>query len=85
MTQEIVQVTPRKLARIGLGVLPAVIADAGEQASRRFLEFFTANIRNKNTRLAYARAVAEFLDWCDGRGLRLDTIEPIAVAAYIEQ
>ena len=60
MAREIVPVTPRKHARIGLDALPTVIVAAGEHASRRFLEFFTANISNKNTRLAYARAVAEF-------------------------
>jgi hypothetical protein len=37
--------------------IPAAIADAGEHAARRFLEFFAANIRNKNTRMAYYRAV----------------------------
>ena len=31
-------------------VVPAIIADAGDQAARRFLEFFAATIRNKNTR-----------------------------------
>lgn len=34
-------------------VLPALITTAGERAARRFLEFFTVNIRNKNTRAAY--------------------------------
>ncbi len=34
---------------------PALIGDAGDQAARRFIEFFTANIRNPNTRAAYAR------------------------------
>ncbi len=29
------------------------IQDAGEAASKRFIEFFTANIRNPNTRKAY--------------------------------
>jgi len=38
--------------------LPALIAGAGERAAWRFLEFFTVNIRNKNTRAAYARAAA---------------------------
>jgi hypothetical protein len=38
-------------------VVPAVIADGGDHAARRFLEFFAATIRNKNTRLAYYRAV----------------------------
>jgi hypothetical protein len=39
-----------------------------ESAKLRFLEFFTANIRNRNTRRAYARAVSEFLAWCEDRG-----------------
>jgi hypothetical protein len=34
-------------------VVPRVIAAAGGQAARRFLEFFAATIRNKNTRQAY--------------------------------
>ena len=34
-------------------VVPAIVADAGDQAARRFLEFFAATIRNKNTRMAY--------------------------------
>jgi hypothetical protein len=33
--------------------VPAIIADAGDGAAKRFLEFFTANIRNPNTRAAY--------------------------------
>ena len=33
--------------------VPTMIADAGDQAARRFLEFFAATIRNKNTRMAY--------------------------------
>ena len=37
-------------------LVPALVADAGDQAAWRYLEFFTANIRNLNTRRAYARA-----------------------------
>src|SRR3954453_2062893 len=66
-------------------VVPALIADAGDQAARRFFEFFTANIENANTRLAYAQAVAQFLRWCEERQLTLRTIEPIAVAAYVQE
>src|SRR3954467_7552684 len=66
-------------------VVPALIADAGDQAARRFFEFFTANIENPNTRLAYAQAVAQFLRWCEDRRLTLRTIEPIAVAAYVQE
>jgi hypothetical protein len=38
--------------RRGLAV-PAAIAGAGDTAVRRFLEFFAATIRNKNTRMAH--------------------------------
>lgn len=65
--------------------VPALIGEAGDQAARRFLEFFTANIRNPNTRAAYAQAVARFLSWAEDRGLSLRSIEPVAVAAYVEQ
>ena len=41
--------------------LPAPIAAAGERAAYRFLEFFTAQIRDPNTRRAYARNVGDFL------------------------
>src|SRR5271157_2347672 len=64
--------------------VPAIIADLGENASRRFLEFFAANIRNRNTRAAYAQAVAQFLRWCEARNLSFNDVEPIHVAGYIE-
>ena len=66
-------------------VVPRMIADAGELAARRFLEFFAATIRNKNTREAYYRAVCRFFAWCDDAKLgELADIEPLHVAAYIE-
>jgi len=65
--------------------VPAVVWAAGEHASRRFVEFFTANIRNRNTRAAYFRAVSDFFAWCDDRGVELTHIEPIVVAAYVER
>jgi len=64
--------------------LPAVIAAAGDRAAYRFLEFFTANIRNPNTRTAYARAVTDFCQWCEERGLTLTGLHPVIVASYIE-
>lgn len=63
---------------------PKIIADAGPDARRRFIEFFTANIRNKNTRDAYARAVAQFCSWCERRRFSLELLEPVVIAAYIE-
>jgi hypothetical protein len=49
--------------------LPAIVAAAGERASMRFLELFSANIRNPHTRRAYARAADEFLAWCASAGV----------------
>jgi hypothetical protein len=46
-------------------VIPIMIPDAGERAARRFLEFFAATIRNKNTRTAYLHAVGRFFAWCE--------------------
>lgn len=50
-------------------LLPSLVAAAGDQASWRYIDFFTANIRNPNTRRAYARACTTFFAWCDARGL----------------
>jgi site-specific recombinase XerD len=51
----------------------------------RFLEFFTAQIRNPHTRRAYARAAAEFLAWCQGAGVTsLSQVQPLHVAAWTE-
>ena len=68
----------------GRHLVPALIADAGEPAAWRYIDFFTANIRNPNTRRAYARACNEFFAWCEDRGLTLTTIRPFDVATYIE-
>jgi site-specific recombinase XerD len=64
--------------------VPAVIAARGRHAGRRFIEFFTANIRNPNTRKAYYRATSEFFDWCEQAQLGLLDIEPVHVAAWVE-
>ena len=54
-------------------------------AERRFWEFFTAHIRNRNTRLAYLAAVRRFAEWCERRRVALDQVEPMVVAAYVEE
>jgi site-specific recombinase XerD len=66
-------------------VVPAIIADLGDQAGWRYVEFFTANIRNPHTRRAYARACSQFFGWCEQRGLTLAAIRAHDVATYIEQ
>ena len=63
-----------------------MIADTDDQAARRFIEFFTANSRNPNTRAAYARSVGDFFGWSEQHGLGpLPSIEPAHVAAYVEE
>src|SRR5689334_3111687 len=74
----------RSTARSVIAV-PAVILGAGDHAARRFLEFFAATIRNKNTRMAYYGAVCNFFAWLEQhRIIELVDIEPIHVAAYVE-
>ena len=65
--------------------VPALIAARGDQAAWRYVDFFTANIRNPNTRRAYARAASDFLGWCEARGLALLTIQPSHVSTWVEQ
>ncbi len=74
--------TPALPAR---AVVPAIIAAQGDQAAWRYFEFFAAHIRNPNTRAAYARAASAFFAWCEGLGLALHGIQPVHVAAWIEQ
>jgi site-specific recombinase XerD len=65
-------------------ILPALFTPT-PNATKRFVEFFTANIRNPNTRKAYTWAVAEFATWCERhRLLSLQAIEPVHVATYVE-
>ena len=63
---------------------PALFAPS-EHAETRFWEFFTAHIRNPNTRLAYLAAVRRFAGWCERRGVALTQLKPMLVAAYIEE
>ncbi len=65
--------------------VPQILASAGEDAITRFAEYFTAHIRNANTRRAYFRNALAFLRWCEGRGISsLKDIRPVTVAAYVE-
>jgi integrase/recombinase XerD len=61
---------------------PAFVAAAGARASYRFFEFFTAQIRNPNTRRAYASAVQEFHAWCEQHGVTsIAEVQPLYVGA----
>lgn len=83
------EITVMENASIVIGntelIVPKLIADQGDEAIERFIEFFTAQIRNKNTREAYARAARDFLHWCEVKGIQdLQKISPTIVGAYVE-
>jgi site-specific recombinase XerD len=62
-----------------------MIAEAGDRAARRFLDFFAASIENDNTRIAYYRAVCSFFAWLEEHRIgELPDIEPFHVAAYLK-
>jgi len=64
--------------------LPVLFAPDARTAER-VIEFFTAHLRNPNTRKAYARAVGRFAMWCTDQGIHvLGQVRPVHVAAYIE-
>ena len=65
--------------------VPVLVTTAGERATIRFLEFFTATIRNPHTRRAYSRGVTDFLAWCADAGVpSLAAVQPLHVATWIE-
>lgn len=65
---------------------PALVAASGDRAAYRFLEFFTAQIRNPQTRRAYARAVGDFCRWAEAHGIRsIETVSSVHVAAWVER
>src|SRR3954449_1321706 len=66
-------------------IVPALIANLGDQANWRYVEFFTANINNDHTRRAYARACSRFFAWCENRGLSLTGIRPFDVAVWVKE
>jgi len=85
MANEVKRRSSRELTVGGsVDFAPLAVTRAGGRAEERFMEFFTAAIRNRNTRSSYLRAVRQFFGWVESRGLRLEHIRPIHVAAYVE-
>jgi site-specific recombinase XerD len=86
MSKALVRKVERNLGRGQEALVPAAVAGSGPHATKRFIEFFTANIRNKNTRRAYLRAVTDFFNWLEKRGVGdVSIVQPVHVAAYVEQ
>ena len=64
---------------------PSLMAAAGERAGTRFLEFFASTIRNPHTRRPYARAVTDFLAWCEKHAVpSIAAVQPLHLVAWIE-
>ena len=84
--QALAVIEPTTILRPAVGPLvPALIAAEGESASLRFIDFFTANIRNPNTRAAYAVAVRGF--FAGSRSTRRPSSRAVRthhVSAYVE-
>jgi integrase/recombinase XerD len=77
--------TPLPVRSLVVGVpIPRIVEEIGAAGAVRFATFFTDNIRNANTRVAYHRAACLFLDWCGERRLGLGSIESYHVSAYVE-
>ena len=65
--------------------LPVIVSSSDSRAQLRFLEFFASTLRNPHTRRAYARAVADFLTWCDAASVpSIAAVQPLHVASWIE-
>ena len=84
MNQLVVKTASRTFDAVRDFPAPAVIADVGEHAARRLLEFLAATIPNKNTRMAYYRAACAIFAWLEQHEIGLVEVEPIHVATYVE-
>jgi integrase/recombinase XerC len=64
--------------------LPTLILQAGPRVTERVVTFFAVEINNPHTRRAYVRATLGFYAWMERRGLALETIRPLDVAAWMQ-
>ncbi len=65
--------------------LPQSLAILGKPAQKAFIDFFTAQIRNANTRAAYFHNINRFLNWSEKKGIALPEIQAMHIALYIER
>lgn len=64
--------------------IPKIVESMGNNAVSRYVEFFTATIRNRGTRAAYLHAVQGFFSWCELHGVDFQNIQPIVIGTYVE-
>ncbi len=83
MTTEILRRAEASL-QVGSAPLLPLLFSRDQSTAERVLDFFSANIRNPNTRKAYARSVASFARWCERHGIsELRAVRPTHIATYI--
>lgn len=64
--------------------VPQAIADTGNLAAFRFLEFFAVRIENPHTRRAYYRNACEFCKWLASRNVPIHKVTSLHVASFLE-
>ncbi len=60
MTLELATREDHSLQTSGGTSLPSLVVAAGENAAEKFIDYFTAQIRNPNTRRAYFQTACHF-------------------------
>jgi site-specific recombinase XerD len=65
--------------------VPAAVSAAGPIANHVYIEYFTARLRNPRTRRNYLQAAKRFCAWLDAHEMKVTTVKPVDVAAYVEQ
>ena len=65
--------------------VPACIVRTGAAGQFAWDEFFSGQIRNHHTRIAYLHAVRRFLAWIESTGTALEHITPGQVGRYFDQ
>src|SRR4051794_3411883 len=81
MRMELVLAQGGELVVPGQG-MPVIVETAGAGARFAWDEFFDGELPNRHTRVAYQRAVRQFLSWCEQRGAELQRITPGMVGQY---
>jgi site-specific recombinase XerD len=67
-------------------LLPAPLFAPTPRAAQRFIEFFTAQIKNDHTRRSYLNATRRFSQWCAAHALaQLADVQPFHVAAFVKE
>jgi integrase/recombinase XerC len=64
--------------------VPVTLPDIIQRAGPHVVNFFAAELVNRNTRRAYVRACVRFLEWMEAHALPLETVQPSHVTAWLD-